>query len=414
MDSFVRSACIGILGFCCLLSPEKTWASPATAIQPGSTFTLNASPQQQLAQCLEQAKAGNVRSAFDQAKALHSTFGQERLFDVSYINTLLSIVDEVDSPLETKIINEVITLVNVVRKAKKYDGVQDAEAAFHFMKALGRLSNITQNINERVSSKVRLYEGKIAVNLSRNPNYPKNAMEALSIPMFSMAQGFAIRGDSKSMVKALKSAVDNGFGDFEKIKKDEILARVHNAKATEKLVVELESRYQGSVKKWAREVLANFPSGQFYFDLPTIDGRRLRKSDFDGKVLVVDMWATWCPPCRKGIPHYIELQKKYGDKNVAVLGVSMDNPKDPMSSLAAVKKFTKEQGFNYPCVMGDLAFGQQIPGKAILPTTIFLDQSGNVRYIARGYHDLGKIEAITNILSNESQPVRATMPSLSR
>ena len=396
----------------CFLSPVTLWSSPTTTTQP-ETFA-SFSPQQQLAQCLTQAKAGDVEAAFGQAKALHTSYRNQRLFDVSYMNTLMSIVDEVESPAETRILNEVISLVNSVRESKQYDGVQDPEVAFHFMKALSRLSEMTISLNERVSSKVRLYEGKIAVNLSRNVNYPRNAREALAIPMVNMAQGYAIRGDSESMITALQVAVENGFGDFEKIKNDKFIARVQDEAATKKMITQLEARYRVSVKEWARQVVADFQGSQFNFDLPTIDGRRLRKSDFDGKVLVVDLWATWCPPCRKGIPHYIELQKNYGKRNIAVLGVSMDNPKNPMSALKVVKKFTKEQGFNYPCVLGDLAFDKQIPGKSVLPTTVFVDQSGRVRYIARGYHDYAKVEAIANLLANESQPVRATMPSMSR
>ena len=413
MDFSVRSVLGSAIVLLIWFAPDCGWASLAVT-QP-TTLASNANtPEQQLSACVELAKSGNVQGAFDRAKRLHTSYRSQRMFDVSYVNTLLTIVDEVESPIERKIINEVIQLANLARTTKQYDGIQDPEIAFHFMNALSRLADITLEINERVSSKVRLFEGSIAINLSKNPNYPKNAIEALSKPLYEMAQGYAIRGESKKMVGALSLAVDSGFGDFEQIRDDEYFARVQDKQAAKKLIAKLESRYQVSVKKWAKQVLADFQSVPFYFDLPSTDGQRLNKSDFMGKVVVVDLWATWCPPCRKGIPHYIHLQEKWASRGVAVLGVSMDNPKDPMSALGTVLKFSKEQGFNYPCVLGDLAFSQQIPGKAILPTTVFLDASGKVRYIARGYHDLAKVEAITSILANESQPVRTDIPSLSR
>ena len=91
----------------------------------------------------------------------------------------------------------------------------------------------------------------------------------------------------------------------------------------------------------------------------------------------------------------------------------MDNPNDPMSALGDVRKFIDEYKFNYACGMGDQSLNAILPGKSVLPTTIFVDQSGNVRYIARGYHDYAKIEAITKILASESQPVRTITGSLS-
>ena len=384
------------------------YAAPAVQPDNGSL----ASPEQQLEQCVETAKSGNVDAAFESAMRIHKQFQTQRMFDVSYINTLLTIVDECDSKIEPKILNEVIGLVNKVRSTKQYDGAADPEIAFHFMKALGRLSKLTLEFNERVSSKVRIYEGLIALNLSKNPSFPQNASESLSLPLVSMSQGYAIRGDKKNAFKALRIAVDKGFGDFEMIAKDPLINRL-GKRDLSKLTAELKPRYKKAVKKWAQSSVAGFSTSQLYFDLPNIRGGRLSNADFAGKVVVLDMWATWCPPCRKGIPHFVELQKKYGDRGVAVFGVAMDNPQNPSSALPAVEKFAAKQKFNYPCALGDTAFSQSISGKPVLPTTIFMDSLGNVRYIARGYHDYAKLEAITNVLVNESQPIRTTMPSLS-
>ena len=316
-------------------------------------------------------------------------------------------IEQKDSQLDVSMLNEAIKVVNNERLSKRYDGQQDPEVAYHFMKALGRLATSSMAVNERVSAKIRIYEGKIATNLKNNPNYPKNAMEALATPMFSMAQGYAIRSDKKATFIALGQAVDVGFGDFERVLNDPILARLENAAQMEELVEDLKVRYQRTIDVWSRTVLAEFQPFQFNFDLADIEGGRISNSDFAGKVVVLDMWATWCPPCLKGIPHYIELQRNFKSRDVAVLGVSMDNAKDPNSALTTVRDFVNKQKFNYPCAMGDQSFSQQVPGKQILPTTLFIDQNKNVRYIARGYHDYAKVEALTKALANESQPVRA-------
>lgn len=393
------------LSFSTIQPSTLSAAAPKTA-QPAN----GGASAQQLKQCVEIAKQGDVEAAFELAKQTKTTYGAERLFTVSYMNTLLTIVDGNSSDCEVKILNELIQVVNAERQTQQYDGLQDPEIAFHFMKSLGRLSKATMKLNERVSSKIRIYEGQVASNLKSNPAYPKSALEALAQPMVSMAQGYCIRNDQTAAFEALGKAVDVGYGDFAMILKDPIINRLENRAAIEELVDDLKVRYQKAINDWSRTVVAEFQPFQFNFDLDDVEGGRISSSDFRGKVLVLDMWATWCPPCRRGIPHFIELQKNLASEGVSVLGVSMDNANDPYSARGTVLDFVNEQKFNYPCAMGDQSFSQQVPGKQALPTTLFIDQESNVRYIAKGYHDYAKLEAIAKVLASESQLVGAGMP----
>ncbi|RMD51002.1 MAG: TlpA family protein disulfide reductase, partial [Ignavibacteria bacterium] len=59
------------------------------------------------------------------------------------------------------------------------------------------------------------------------------------------------------------------------------------------------------------------------FELPTVDGKKLKLSDYKGKVVIIDFWATWCPPCRRGIPDLISIKKEYS-KNLEIIGISVD------------------------------------------------------------------------------------------
>jgi thiol-disulfide isomerase/thioredoxin len=108
------------------------------------------------------------------------------------------------------------------------------------------------------------------------------------------------------------------------------------------------------------------------WELKDLDGRVVKSSDFHGKVIILNFWATWCPPCKEEIPGFIELQKKYSDKGLAVIGVSLDEQGPPL-----VKQFTTKFGVNYPVVIGNWKLLHDFGGTA-LPTTILIDRSSNV------------------------------------
>ena len=122
--------------------------------------------------------------------------------------------------------------------------------------------------------------------------------------------------------------------------------------------------------------------------LQDVNGKTVKSSDFAGKVVILDFWATWCPPCRAEIPGFIDLQKKYGDKGVAVIGVSLDQ-----EGPSVVEPFMKKLGMNYPVVMGDDQIVQDFSGIEGIPTTFIIDRSGNVVGKHVGYGDEEAFEA---------------------
>ncbi|MGB1192801.1 MAG: TlpA disulfide reductase family protein, partial [Pseudomonadales bacterium] len=106
------------------------------------------------------------------------------------------------------------------------------------------------------------------------------------------------------------------------------------------------------------------------FTLPDMDGKQRSIKEWDGKYIVLNFWATWCPPCRKEIPEFIELQEKYGDKNLQFIGVAIDDPE-------AVRQYAFEMGINYPSLIAEVdgvTLAQQYGNRfGALPYSVIID-----------------------------------------
>jgi peroxiredoxin len=109
------------------------------------------------------------------------------------------------------------------------------------------------------------------------------------------------------------------------------------------------------------------------FALKDVDGKTVRLSDYKGKVVLLDFWATWCGPCKIEIPWFMEFERKYKDRGFAVLGVSMDD-----DGWQAVRPFIQEVGMNYRVMVGNDQTGDQYGGIDALPKTFLIDRDGRV------------------------------------
>lgn len=109
------------------------------------------------------------------------------------------------------------------------------------------------------------------------------------------------------------------------------------------------------------------------FALKSIEGKTVKLSDYKGKVVIIDFWATWCPPCRKGIPDLISIQKDFKD-DLVIIGISLDGEK----TIKDVPGFVKSYGINYPIVYGDEKVVAAYGGIEGIPTAFIVDKEGNV------------------------------------
>lgn len=136
------------------------------------------------------------------------------------------------------------------------------------------------------------------------------------------------------------------------------------------------------------------------FDLATLDGRRVKLSDFRGKAVLLNFWATWCPPCKIEMPWFEDLQKQYGKDGLVVLGVAMDDTDPPK-----IAEFAHEMGVNYQVLLGTDQVSDDYGNVQYLPTTFYVDRNGIIVDKAPGLFSREEIENdVKKILASGQDP----------
>lgn len=108
------------------------------------------------------------------------------------------------------------------------------------------------------------------------------------------------------------------------------------------------------------------------FTLSNTDGKQVKLSEFRGKIVILNFWATWCPPCREEIPGFVKLQKEYKD-DLVILGISLDT-----GSKNDVIPFMKKFKMNYPVLFGTDEVVRDYGNIQSIPTSFIVDQKGNI------------------------------------
>ena len=125
------------------------------------------------------------------------------------------------------------------------------------------------------------------------------------------------------------------------------------------------------------------------FTLNDAYGNEVRLSDFKDKVVILDFWATWCPPCKAEIPHFIELQDEYKDQGLEIIGISLD-----WNGHRIVAPFAEENGINYTLLLGNEEITDSYGGIMSIPTTFVIDRESRIRNRYIGYRDKEVFEGI--------------------
>lgn len=110
-----------------------------------------------------------------------------------------------------------------------------------------------------------------------------------------------------------------------------------------------------------------------------LNGRTIRLSDYKGKVVLLNFWATWCPPCRAEMPELVRMQREYGSRGLQVIGITY-----PPEQRARVRRFIRRFKVNYPIALGTRKTKTLFDGGQDLPMTVVIDREGLIREVIKG------------------------------
>lgn len=239
---------------------------------------------------------------------------------------------------------------------------------------------------------------------------PAAVTEVRRIVHYNTCCARAGQGRRGEALDALAKALEAGYDDFTRIAEDADLDPLRS----EPRFVQLIERVQAALAKQAREAGNRNLSKEalFAYDLKieTLAGETFSLKAMRGKVVIIDYWGTWCPPCRQEIPHFVKLKEEFGDR-LEILGMTWERGKSGDEVVAAVKRFAEKLGINYhlALVTDQRLISGKVPNFKGYPTTLFFDKQGRVRAKEVGYRDYGTLHEMLHALDDEGTE-RATDP----
>jgi len=115
------------------------------------------------------------------------------------------------------------------------------------------------------------------------------------------------------------------------------------------------------------------------FKLTDINGRTVRLSDYRGKVVLINFWATWCPPCRAEMPDLVQLQRDYAKQGLQIIGITY-----PPETKTRVRRFARSLKVNYPIILGTREIKARYSSEETLPLTVVINRNGAISDIISG------------------------------
>lgn len=238
--------------------------------------------------------------------------------------------------------------------------------------------------------------------LKSDTQLPEGADRLLGYIFYFAGCALAQEGKIQDAFAALDVAFQKDFNDLQQLTSDPKLEKLRASEDYPTKLAAWQAALTARVRSEIADQLATHKSFPFDFDVIDVNGMAHKLSDYKGKVLVVDIWGTWCPPCRAEIPSFVKLQATYGEKGFQMIGLNYEGDNSETSA-EKVRKFIQEHGINYPCALGTDAIRDQVPDFEGYPTTLFIDRQGRVRLKVVGLHPYEFLEAVVTTLLDEPE-----------
>jgi thiol-disulfide isomerase/thioredoxin len=205
--------------------------------------------------------------------------------------------------------------------------------------------------------------------------WQKNYNKQRSLALHALGLALSQMGNYSEAEAKLRQSIELERSEKKLSHLAEVLRHLGRQEEAQKLFSEAE-------KEWVESIKRRFTSEPAKdFELESIDGRKYRLSDFKGKVVMLNFWATWCGPCAKEMPHLVEMYEKNKDRGFEILAISVDSKPDRYKVAPFVKKY--KMTFTALFDEGVSAL-YKVDG---YPTNIFIDKQGNVRYRQFGFDE---------------------------
>lgn len=216
------------------------------------------------------------------------------------------------------------------------------------------------------------------------------------------AVNLALLGRGDEAVSQLERSIDHGLTDPRHLDQEKDFDRLRGSPGFLALPARMKAR-AGEEERRSRERLRALD-----FSLQTVDGKTVARKDSHGKVLVLNIWGTWCPPCMAEIPAFVELHRRHAEKGLSIVGLTWEKVQDPKEAAWRVQRVVKDFKVPYPCALVPKDLLQSIPNLSGFPTTIIYGRDGVPRAVEVGARDLRTLEALVQPLLAEKEPAASS------
>ncbi len=406
--SFVRT--LSLLGISAILS----WAAFASTVLASTTPQGNISPQnqsrpqgkssqQRLVELRNELKRSlNFGEFVRQVQMVPDEFSSEPLLKLQILESIADATFQYRQVPSLSQSNELAafssSIVQTLIKQLDTNGKGPLETGYRSAAVLESYGNRLISSKRDAAALHLLAAGEIARNLYQNPAYPPQARGGLAPLLVAEARGHVLNGNDTLAMKAVQDALNWGIVEFDRILNDPLLAKSGMAPQMISATETRRAAYRNQVTPGIQNAMSTFQTFNFDFSLLDTEGARFTKSRFAGDILVVDLWGTWCGPCRAAIPHLNHLQKEFGSQGLKVVGIAMEQGETAAENRDTLKNFLSENEVNYQCLLGEENIIQQLPNFKSYPTMLFIDRTGKVRFATSGYVDYTQLQVISERL----------------